>query len=213
MKLIILRGVDFDDVEFGFKEEDKPSQKAQNEKLLKNLVDQCDGQFGTMAEAISYLDIPRVKPTKPYKTYDGELTLGDPGLHPDAMSISVERYFKIHKASIPPATRIVKSDRSSGGPSQDTETLPGDRMEITSDYAAVKNARTYRINDPDAPGGKRDVEFESLAKGYEYGRTAVHISESEYNITKIETIKCFTIIGFIHQEKVRIGHYDNSRLG
>ncbi|RYP47782.1 hypothetical protein DL768_006191 [Monosporascus sp. mg162] len=197
-------GVDFDDPEFGFKEEDKSSQKRRNEKLLKSLVDKCDGQFGTMAEAISFLDIPRVKPTRPYKSYDGTLTLGDPELHPDAMSISVERYFKTHKAAIPPASRVFKTDRPHGGPSQDTETSTGGAMEgveFTSDYAAVKNARTYKVNDPDAPGGKRDVEFESLAKGYEYGRTAVHISESEYNITKLETTKSFTIIGFIQRDK------------
>lgn len=197
--LIKFRGVDFDDADFGFKEEDKPSQKAVNEKLLRKLVDKCNGQFGTMAEAISYLDTPRLKTTRPYKSYDGPLTLGDPELHPDAMSISVERYFKTHKASIPPASRVVlKTGRSS----QDTAGESMEGVEVTGDYSAVKNAQTYKVNDPDAPGGKRDVDFDSLAKGYEYGRTAVHISESEYNITKIETKKSFTIIGFIHREKV-----------
>ncbi|XDG01545.1 hypothetical protein ABKA04_001160 [Annulohypoxylon sp. FPYF3050] len=192
-------GVDFDDVEFGFKEEDKSSQKRTNEQLLKELVAKCDGLYGTMAEAISELEMPRIKPFRPYKTYDGELTLGNPAEHKDAMSISVERYFKTHKATIPPASRVVLSTDS--GPSQ---AAGGDEMEgveNSSAFAAVKNARTYKVNDPEAPGGKRDVEFESLAKGYEYGRTAVHISESEYNITKIETTKCFTILGFVHQEK------------
>ncbi|EMR68368.1 hypothetical protein MGN70_010981 [Eutypa lata] len=184
IKLDVL-GVDFDDPEFGFKEEDKLREKAENEKLLKDLAEQCGGQFGTIAEAISYLDIPRLKATRPYKSYDGPLTLGDPEQHPDAMSISVERYFKTHKAPIPPASKVFKD---------------GDNA-AHMDYAAVKNARTYKVDDPSAPGGKRDVEFDSLAKGYEYGRTAVHISESEYNITKIETTKCFTIIGFILQEK------------
>ncbi|KAI0002821.1 SPOC domain-like protein [Xylariaceae sp. FL0662B] len=196
IQLIVL-GVDFDDPDFGFKEEDKPNQKRKNEELLKDLVEKCDGQFGTVAEAIAELDIPRIKPVKPYKTYDGPLTLGNPEEHQDAMSISVERYFKTHKATIPPASRVVIKN-------EDTETLEGDEMqgvEPAGSFAAVKHARTYKINDPEAPGGKRDVEFESLAKGYEYGRTAVHISESELNITKIETKKCFTIVGFIHQEK------------
>lgn len=158
-----------------------------------------------MAEAISYLDIPRVKTTRPYKSYDGTLTLGDPSQHGDALSISVERYFKTHKATVPPASRVVFG--AGPGVSQDSSDLGGDRMEgieSTGDFAAVKNARTYKINDPEAPGGKRDVELDSLAKGYEYGRTAVHISESEYNITKMETTRQFTIVGFINQEKVRI---------
>ena len=147
------RGVDFDDLEFGFKEEDKPTRKAENEALFKVLAEKCeDSQFGTIAEAISYLDVPRLKATRPYKTYDGPLTLGDPELHPDAMSISVERYFKTHKAAIPPASRVVLKNTPS---SQDTVGDAMEGVEVTSDYSAVKNARTYQINDPDAVGGKK----------------------------------------------------------
>ncbi|CAJ2510001.1 Uu.00g059010.m01.CDS01 [Anthostomella pinea] len=196
-------GVDFDDAEFGFKEEDKSSLKKKNERLLKELVDKCDGLYGTMAEAIAELETPRLKTVKPYKTYDGPLTLGNPKEHEDAMSINVERYFKTHKATVPPASRVVvKSEPTNGGPSgadSDGDAMQG--VESTSGFAAVKNAFTYKVNDPEAPGGKRDVEREDLAKGYEYGRTAVHISESEYNITKLETTKSFSIIGFIQQEK------------
>ncbi|KAI1762491.1 ATP-dependent DNA helicase II subunit 2 [Hypoxylon sp. FL1150] len=193
IELVVL-GIDFDDAEFGFKEEDKSPEKQKNEKLLKQLVEKCNGLYGTMAEAIDELDIPRLKYVRPYKTYAGPLTLGNPDIHPDAMCINVERYFKTHKATIPQASRVVLSSQAVAG-----EEMEG--VEPTGTFAAVKNARTYKINDPEAPGGKRDVEFESLAKGYEYGRTAVHISESEYNITKIETTKSFTILGFIHQEK------------
>lgn len=190
------RGVDFDDAEVGVKEEDKSHHKAQNEILLRELADKCDGQFGTMEEAISYLDVPRLKATRPYKSYDGPLTLGDPEVHPDAMSISVERYFKTHKATIPPASRVVVKDGNGG----DDDAMEG--VEPSTEFSAVKNARTYKVNDPKAPGGKRDVELESLAKGYQYGSTAVHISEAEFNITKIETTKSFSIVGFIQQDKV-----------
>lgn len=192
LTLLAIRGVDFDDAEFGFKEEDKSSQKKTNEGILKELVEKSNGLYGTIAEAIAELDIPRLKPVRPYKSYDGELTLGNPDEHPDALSISVQRYFKTHKATIPPASRVVLQ----------TENDEMEDIEPTAAFASVKNARTYKVNDPEAPGGKRDVEFESLAKGYEYGRTAVHISESEHNITKLETTKCFTILGFIQQEKV-----------
>ncbi|QUC19766.1 uncharacterized protein UV8b_04007 [Ustilaginoidea virens] len=193
IQLTIL-GVDFDDAEYGFKEEDKPSIKAENEKTLKALADACnDGIFATMAEAIHELDTPRVRSVKPYKTYDGALTLGDPDKYPTAMSINVERYFKTHLARpLAASTVVVKSEQAS----QSTHTLEVDPMDGV-EFAAVKQARTYKVNDPDAPGGKRDVEFEALAKGYEYGRTAVHISESEHNITKLETTKSFSILGFI----------------
>ncbi|KAH7170292.1 SPOC like C-terminal domain-containing protein [Dactylonectria macrodidyma] len=189
-------GVDFDDPEYGFKEEDKPSGKAQNEKTLRKLVDDCEnGIFASIVEAIDEIGTPRVKSVKPYKTFDGALTLGDPVKFPAAMSINVERYFKTHLARPLAASTVVIKSEQGVGP-QSTETVESDEMEGV-EFAAVKQARSYKVNDPDAPGGKRDVEFESLAKGFEYGRTAVHISESEYNITKIETQKGFSIVGFI----------------
>lgn len=152
-----------------------------------------------MADAIDRLDTPTVKSVKPYKTYDGTLTLGDPQKLPSAMNINVERYFKTHLARPLGASTVVAKPEQAGG-TQSTETLDNEMEGV--DFAAVKQARTYKVNDPDAPGGKRDVEFESLAKGYEYGRTAVHISESEYNITKLETKKGFSIVGFIPWSKV-----------
>ncbi|KAG5922881.1 hypothetical protein E4U42_005180 [Claviceps africana] len=197
IQLTIL-GVDFDDAEYGFKEEDKPSTKAVNEQILKALTDQCeDGVFATIAEAIHDVDTPRVKSVKPYKTYEGPLVLGDPETLPTAMCIYVERYFKTHVARpLAASTVVFRSEQAS----QSMQTLDEDPMDGV-EFSAVKQARTYKVNDPGAPGGKRDVEFESLAKGYEYGRTAVHISESEYNITKLETEKSFSIIGFVLKDK------------
>ncbi|OAA38891.1 ATP-dependent DNA helicase II subunit 2 [Metarhizium rileyi] len=191
-------GVDFDDPEYGFKEEDKTPTKEESEKTLKALIKDCkDGIFATIAEAIDELDTPRIKSVKPYKTFDGALTLGDPEKFPAAMNINVERYFKTHLARPPTAsTVVIKSEQAT----QSTQTLEADPMDGV-EFSAVKQARTYKVNDPDAPGGKRDVEFESLAKGYEYGRTAVHISESEHNITKLEMKKSFSIVGFIPWSK------------
>lgn len=71
-----------------------------------------------------------------------------------------------------------------------------------SNFSSVQQHRVYKINDPGAPGGKRDVEYEQLSKGYEYGSTAVPIAESEWGITRLETKKEFTILGFVAKEKV-----------
>jgi len=193
-------GVDFDDPDYGTKEEDKSPTKLENERTLKTLVEACDeGTFASMAEAIDRLDEPTVKSVKPYKCYDGQLTLGDPARDPAAMAINVERYFKTHVARPQPASTVVMKIES--GPTQSTETVPGDEMEGIIEFSGVKQARTYKVNDPDAPGGKKDVEFETLAKGYEYGRTAVPISESEHNVTKLESTKGFSIVGFIPWDK------------
>lgn len=88
---------------------------------------------------------------------------------------------------------------------QSTMTLDNDMYgEENGDSAfnSVKQHRNYKVNDPSAPGGKRDVEFEELAKGYSYGSTAVHVAETEWSITKLETSKSFSVIGFIASEKV-----------
>lgn len=166
------------------------------------MADTCQGGiFATIAEAIDELDTPRVKAVKPFKTYDGPLMLGDPEKLPSAVNINVERYFETHVARpLAASTVVFKSEPATG--TQSTQTLEGDATDGVL-FSAVKQARAYKVRDPDAPGGKRDVEFETLAKGYEYGRTAVHISESEHNITKLETKKSFSIIGFIPSDKVR----------
>jgi ATP-dependent DNA helicase 2 subunit 2 len=66
----------------------------------------------------------------------------------------------------------------------------------------VRNLYTYQINDPESEGGKRAVARDDLAKGYEYGRTAVHINESDENITKLETEAAMEIIGFVSGSEV-----------
>lgn len=177
-------------------------RQTENEATLKKLVDACNnGVFASIGEAIAETEVPRIKSVKPYKTYDGPLVLGDPAKFPAAMSINIERYFKTHQARpLAASTVVVKSEQAN---TQSTQTMDDEPMDGV-EFSAVKQARTYKVNDPDAPGGKRDVEFESLAKGYEYGRTAVHISESEHNITKLETEKSFSIIGFIPWSKVSI---------
>lgn len=74
-------GIDFDDEEYGYKEEDKSSVKRRNERILAKLVAGCtDGRLGTAAEAIELSVIPDVKETRPYKTYEGRLGKPIPSL-------------------------------------------------------------------------------------------------------------------------------------
>ena len=161
-----------------------------------------------MVQAIEELSTPRIKPVRPFRSYEGPLTLGDPEKYPNAIILHVERYSKTKLARPPPASTVVmKSEHP--GPSQ-TQTLDGSEDVGMSGvgFAGVKQVRTYRVNDPEAPGGKRDVAFEDLAKGYEYGRTVVPISESDLSVTKLETKKGFEIIGFIPFSNVRITALD-----
>lgn len=137
------------------------------------------------------------------RNYDGPLILGSPEGFPSAISIMVDRW-PVTKVSRPDsASTVVLKSEPTG--TQSTMTLDVDMDSMGNGsltFNSVKQHRNYKINDPDAPGGKRDIEFEELSKGYTYGSTAVHIAESEWGITKLETTKEFTIIGFVAKEKV-----------
>ena len=88
--------------------------------MLKELVGKCNnGVFGTMAEAVAELDMPRLKSSRPYKTYDGPLTLGDPKKYEEAaLNIHVERHFMTKIARPPAASTVVEK---SGGMTQSTQ--------------------------------------------------------------------------------------------
>lgn len=42
--------------------------------------------------------------------------------------------------------------------------------------------------------------MDELERGYEYGRTAVHISESDMNVVKLETQQAMELVGFVRAE-------------
>lgn len=193
--------MDFDDNEYGFKEEDKSALKEQNEVILKSLVDKCkDGIFATMAEAIETLATPTVKSVHLVKKYEGLLTLGDPKAFASATSFNIVRW-PVTKVSAPvsASTVVLKSDPTG---TQSTMTLDNDDgLQNDSAFNSVKQHRTYKVTDKTAPGGRRDVEVEDLERGYSYGSTAVHIAEAEWDVTKLVTFKDFSIIGFIANDK------------
>ncbi|OJJ51346.1 hypothetical protein ASPZODRAFT_127412 [Penicilliopsis zonata CBS 506.65] len=214
IELVIL-GVDFDDPEYGVKEEDKDSQKAYNETLLRALVEDCEGVFGTLEQAIEELDIPRIKVIKSNPSFKGFLQLGDAEEYSTAFRIPVERYYKTYVAKAPPASQFaLRSDTSTGFESAESSATvapqPNAQEGQESTLTTVRSLRTYQITDESAPGGKVDVERDDLAKGYEYGRTAVHISETDENITVLETFAALELIGFVQSDKYdRYMHISN----
>ncbi|KAL3474173.1 SPOC like C-terminal domain-containing protein [Aspergillus californicus] len=212
---LVIVGPDFDDSEYGFKEENKDPRKADNEALLRTLSEKCDGAFGTLEQAVSEMAIPRVKTVRPIASFKGFLQLGNPEEYETAVRIPVERYPRTMVAKPPTASQFVlRSDLAAGqeGPESATiipETQPQDGSALTS----VRNVRAYQVNDESAPGGKAEIEREELAKGYEYGRTAVHISETDENITTLETTAAIELVGFIQSEKYdRYMHLSNTHI-
>ncbi|KAL5366026.1 SPOC like C-terminal domain-containing protein [Aspergillus floccosus] len=216
IELVIL-GADFDDPEYGVKEENKDARKAENENLLRKVADGCDGAYGTLEQAVSELDIPRVKAVKSMASFRGHLQLGNPEVYETAVRIPVERYYRTYVAKPPSASSYaLRSDLAAGEETGEQpesaavqENEPGDGDTLTS----VRNLRTYQVTDESAPGGKIDVERDDLAKGYEYGRTAVHIDTTDENITTLETFAGLELIGFIANDQYeRYMHMSNTNI-
>lgn len=196
IELVVL-GVDFDDPDFPFKEEDKDEVKAGNEVMLRQLCEDCDGVYGTLAQAVDELQTPRLKTTKAVPSYKGTLTLGDPENYETALTISVERYPKTMVASAPSASSFVVRHDLDATQSTATMNGDGDTDARNDSLAAVTTTRTYQVEDEKEPGGKLELNRDQLEKGYEYGRTAVHISEADRNVTMFESQASLDIIGFV----------------
>lgn len=201
-------GIDFDDLRYGFKEEGKAQEKAKNEATLLDLTNRCNGSFGSLAEAIKKIKLPQVKTPRSVATFKGLLTLGNPDVYNTAIKIGVERYMKTSVQRPQTASSwVAGSDEKSIQDSLQSSVTIGredDSINLEKPSSSlldrVRQIRDYQIPDVSKPGGQKVVERETLAKGFLYGRTVVPISESEENITRLETSPGIEIIGFIPQE-------------
>lgn len=130
------------------------------------------------------------------------LTLGSTELYESTLTIDVERYPCTMIAKPPTASSFVVRTDGSAMPdpsTQSSNTIVGEDHPMT-DLSVVRHQRGYQVDNPDEPGTKKNVELEELERGYEYGRTAVHIAESDMNVVKLETTASFSIIGFAKAE-------------
>ncbi|KAF3158063.1 ATP-dependent DNA helicase II subunit 2 [Orbilia oligospora] len=180
---LTILGVDFDDLEFGVVEKDKSLDKAENERALKELCGQCDGMYGTIAEAIEEIQRPRTKKTRPVHSFRGQLSIGNESANPTStLLIDVERF---------PRTMVAKP------PTASSFAVPSERDSVGGNLHKIRNTRTFQVGDEDAPGKAIDIEREDMAKGYLYGRTIVPISVEDQEIVKFDTEASLKIVGFI----------------
>ncbi|KAF2503180.1 putative Ku family DNA helicase [Lophium mytilinum] len=201
---LVLIGVDFDDADFGFKEEEKTHEKTEIEAYLKKLTDDCGGVFATLAEAVEGIDTPETKKTRPVKSYQGTLTLGNPEKYDSAMTINVERYPRTSIARpVTAKTWFIKRDPAAEDGTQSTHTVAEDAGDGLNEevLGGVKTQRVFQIQKEGETGSKIDVPQEELESGYAYGRTAVHIAETDKVILELDTLPSLDIIGFIPEDK------------
>ena len=122
------------------------------------------------------------------------------------MCIDVERYPRTAIRRPATASQFVQPIETTNGHSSaqswetvlpDADTEDAGSSVHPNSLTAVRTSRTYQVDDEDNLGMKREVPREELARGFEYGRTAVHISESDEGVTKLETEAALEIVGFI----------------
>ena len=89
--------------------------------MLKDFVENCGGNFGTLAEAIEQLEIPRLKETRAVPSYRGTLTLGDTEAYDATLTIDVERYPCTMVAKPPTASSFVVRTDLGGAPGPSTQ--------------------------------------------------------------------------------------------
>ena len=198
-------GVDFDDDEYGFHERRKDPSTHENQRILELLAAASKGDIGTMLQAVEELEMPRLKAVRPVASYKKDLTLGDPEKYGTALSIEVERYPRIMIRKPPTAKSYAlkpEANDADAGPSHANgpDAADGDHPKALE---SLQTERIYEVEDETAEGGKRIVPKEELKRGYEYGKTAVYVSESDQKILDAASSKCLQIVGFIPWAKVK----------
>jgi ATP-dependent DNA helicase 2 subunit 2 len=175
--------------------------------MLRKLVEDCGGSFMSLTKALELQEVPTIRPIRAIASFKGALTLGDTDKYESAsISIDVERYSKVMVARAISAKLITNK-------TQDDDAMEVDEPESAAtvqhgegpqgEITTVGRSRSYHVDDPTAPGGKRDVDKEDLNRGYTYGRTAVDVSNDDADELKLQTTPGLQIVGFVDRPKVR----------
>ncbi|KAG1832906.1 SPOC domain-like protein [Suillus subalutaceus] len=206
-------GVDFDDDEFPFHEEDKSTIKVENEAFYHKLTSSLDdGLVGTCVFALQEIARPDMKQTKS-ALMGTVLRLGDVDVRPEeAIEILV-------KASKCTALARPKSWKKFGRREKTDEQMQVDEEEEKTVFAQLKMRSEYYIDRSTQDGEEQDkmdtgsddeedkdknlekVEKEQLIRGFKYGSTYAPCPDGQFR--RLNTRKGIDICGFFHAKNFR----------
>ncbi|KIP04439.1 hypothetical protein PHLGIDRAFT_15192 [Phlebiopsis gigantea 11061_1 CR5-6] len=211
------RGIDFDDADFGYKEEDKSTIKRANEEFFHTFVDRLDpdlGIVGNCAFAIEEVSRPEVKQTKS-ALMANVLRLGDVENHPEE---AIEIVVKTSKCTAFARPKSFKKFARLGDEDEDIimRNTDDDVDELTANYGQL-SMQTQYVYDPsgahedddgevkeEEPEQKKElveIDKEDLVRGYKYGSSYVPVPDG--NFPKLETKKGIEICGFFPEKNLR----------
>ncbi|KAG1777312.1 SPOC like C-terminal domain-containing protein [Suillus placidus] len=206
-------GVDFDDDEFPFHEEDKSTIKVENEAFYHKLTSALDnGLVGTCVFALQEIARPDMKQTKS-ALMGTVLRLGDVDVRPEeAIEILV-------KASKCTTLARPKSWKKFGRREKTNDQMQVDEEEDMTVFAQLKMRSEYYIDHSTKEGEEQDkmntgsddeedndknlemVQKEQLIRGFKYGSTYAPCPEGQFR--RLNTRKGIDICGFFHAKNFR----------
>ncbi|KAJ4485400.1 SPOC domain-like protein [Lentinula aciculospora] len=215
-------GVDFDDEEFDYVQENKPDFKRVNEEFLRNQL--CskvnDSVIGNLDRALEQISLPDVKTSRSTLMHN-VLRIGDVDTRTEeAMEIlvktckctAINRPKAFKKFAIRPKTAQEEAEQQSMNIDSD------EKKAVTVTYAQLKARTEYYVDKMDRkedeeeqikvedgaeprPEDLEKVEKEELIRGFKYGTSYVPCPEGQF--PKLSTKKGIDLIGFIPEKKFR----------
>ncbi|CAG8663340.1 12940_t:CDS:10, partial [Acaulospora morrowiae] len=178
-------GVDFDDEELGFFENNKSDMKKRNEKFFRKLVDDCQqGTVFSMEETLRQLSKPYIRVVRPTPVYKGTLSLGDFETNPQSSLVfNVEMYNRTTKAKLLTAKKY--SSIAETSTSNDKKTF---EVNVSKSH--------YISNNNEAV----EVQMDELNKAYILGKTYVPVDELNEEIFNLPTKESMQIICFLKSD-------------
>ncbi|ETW87659.1 hypothetical protein HETIRDRAFT_41157 [Heterobasidion irregulare TC 32-1] len=222
VKLTVV-GVDFDDEEFGFVQEDKSHIKRENEAFFHKFVDALpNAVMGTLEFALQEVTRPDIKQTKS-ALMGTVLRLGDPDNYPnDSMEIHVKSS-KCTALARPKSWKRFAKREMTEEESMDFERArdEGEDEEKTNVFAELKMRSEYVVdtnpNKADEADEDQDedehkdaddethhlekIEKEELVRGFKYGATYVPCPDGQFK--RLPTKKGIEICGFFKADGFR----------
>ncbi|CAG8459083.1 11094_t:CDS:10 [Diversispora eburnea] len=176
-------GVDFNDEELGFVEENKSKIKEENEKFFHDLTKSCQqATVFSMEETLRQLSKPYIRPVRPTPVYKGTLTLGDAENNPQTfLMISIEMYNRTTKAK--PTNTKKYSSVAEASANNDKKTF---EVNISKSFY-VSNLNNEAV----------EVPLDELNKAYLLGKTYVPVDELNEGIFNLSTKDSMQIICFL----------------
>ncbi|TCD60796.1 ATP-dependent DNA helicase II subunit 2 [Steccherinum ochraceum] len=217
---LIIVGIDFDDEEMSFEEEDKDNIKRANEKFFHSFVGMLDsGSIGNCELALEEVSRPDIKQVKS-ALMGHELRIGDPDNFPEegtrlqvktskATAKATPKSWK-RFAKLPETTAdgdvIMKTVDEDG----EEKVLYGELSRRTEYYFAEKQEdeeSTTEDDDEDdfgefkAPKQGKTIDKEELIRGFKYGASFVPCPDGSF--PRLPTKKGIDICGFFPETNFR----------